>query len=142
MLQIYLYICKYSLEKGELGLSFNGGKDCTVLVYLIALCLYGRKNSSSDFEKFHIPTVFVDRSDSFAELEEFVTDMETRQLPTLLAIERRKEESMREALFQFTQGHPDMKAIFVGVRRSDPYSSNIYYHSILTNKLYSPYIYL
>ncbi len=105
-----------------MGISFNGGKDCTVLLYLVALCLYGRNPNL--YGNTPIATVYVERSDSFPEVEQFVDVIEKKQLAVLLSLERIKG-SMKDALFQFVDRHPAIGAVFVGVRKGDPFSGKI-----------------
>lgn len=136
------------MQKGELGISFNGGKDCTALVFLIAICLYGRRlvSSSSDEDdrvdetsearsdaSLKIPTVYVKHSDSFEEVDAFVDRTEQFYLPFIHIY--RLEGDMKHALTQFQfngkgkENVDGIKAIFVGVRKSDPYAGEYNTHT-------------
>ncbi|EED18620.1 FAD synthetase, putative [Talaromyces stipitatus ATCC 10500] len=99
----------------ELSLSYNGGKDCLVLLVLILVCL---PSSTSTFSKFpeRLQSIFIIPYDSFPEVEEFVATS-TREYFLDLT---RYVLPMRPALELYLKERPNIKAIWIGTRRVDP----------------------
>jgi len=92
-------------------LSYNGGKDCLVLLILILACLPA---STSDKT---LKAIYIVSRHPFPEVEDFVASS-TAQYHLDLA---RYALSMRPALEAYLQEQPDVKAVFVGTRRTDPH---------------------
>ncbi|KAG6034028.1 hypothetical protein E4U40_004462 [Claviceps sp. LM458 group G5] len=120
----------------ELSLSYNGGKDCLVLLVLILASLpaiYDPQTSSSlpsptsssnfsptDGPDVDLPTlqaIYIAPPDPFPEVEEFVTRT-TKEYRLDLA---RYALPMRRALEAYREDKPSVKAIFMGTRRTDPH---------------------
>lgn len=101
---------KYKEE--ELAMSFNGGKDCLVMLYLILSVM-----------KTPIKTVYIKNADTFPEIDEFVAECE-RTYGLDMEI---YTGSMKNALQEYLEHHREVKAVFVGVRRADPWSENLAY---------------
>ncbi|KAG1101028.1 hypothetical protein G6F42_017567 [Rhizopus arrhizus] len=96
------------------ALSFNGGKDCTVLLHLAAAVL-----SRLGHQDELLRTVFVTYPNPFPHVDAFVK----------VCIQRYKLDCvyipgpMKQALQQYIDGSSrPTKAIFVGIRRTDPYA--------------------
>jgi FAD synthetase len=127
---------------GELSLSYNGGKDCLVLLILILACLPGPISSpfpstSTDGAETTDPTsaerqlstaepellqaIYIAPRDPFPEVEEFVATS-TKQYHLDL---RRYSVPMRPALEAYLRDRPAVKAIFLGTRRTDPHSESL-----------------
>eukprot|EP00834_Sanchytrium_tribonematis_P005196 NODE_299_length_10456_cov_1.003669.p7 type:complete len:196 gc:universal NODE_299_length_10456_cov_1.003669:2229-1642(-) len=91
-------------------LSFNGGKDCTVLLDLISKCT-----------KSKIPLLYIKTPDTFPELEEFIfkcCDNYNVILYTLSCT------SIKVGLREFLKVH-SFETCFVGTRFTDPHGSNM-----------------
>ncbi|KAL2142861.1 hypothetical protein VTI28DRAFT_692 [Corynascus sepedonium] len=126
----------------HLSLSYNGGKDCLVLLVLIMACLpayasslpsHSRGPATTDTaaaatapeETATSPTapssrlqaIYIVSSDPFAEVEEFVAES-TKQYYLDL---KRYALPMRPALEAYLKDRPAIKAIFLGTRRTDPH---------------------
>ncbi|KAH8905620.1 putative FAD synthetase [Coniochaeta sp. PMI_546] len=119
----------------EISLSYNGGKDCLVLLVLIMACLAGPtipSTSTNGFAKggksygstgHSIPSpatlqaIYIAPHDPFPEVEDFV---ETSTLQYHLDL-RRYSVPMRSALEAYLHDRPAVKAIFMGTRRTDPH---------------------
>lgn len=157
-----VHLCEEVID--ELGinhstLSFNGGKDCTVLVHILAAVLRRKKrktfsslsSSNKDIEGDGlecIPSLYITCSSPFQEVETFVFESIRRY--NLLLV--RQRGSMKEALEMYLNGqgdeegsaaerkantnanthqqnghhpHRDVKAIFVGTRRTDPHGADL-----------------
>ena len=63
---------KYTLS--EISLSFNGGKDCTVLLHLYSAVLEKRASQDSRYEGFLIQNLYVMPTHPFEEVEEFIEE--------------------------------------------------------------------
>jgi FAD synthetase len=61
----------------SLALSFNGGKDCTVLLYLVRAVVY-RKQRQAHTPSWSLPTVFVTQDNAFPEEVAFVAKCASR----------------------------------------------------------------
>ncbi|KAH8263880.1 hypothetical protein KR038_008810 [Drosophila bunnanda] len=91
----------------ELMLCFNGGKDCTVLLDIVAKI----KPPS-----MALRAVYVRPADPFEELEQFIDSCAQRYGLEL----QRLEGEMKLAFEQLVQGDPQVRAMFLGCRRTDP----------------------
>ncbi|KAK5152114.1 hypothetical protein BJ546DRAFT_1028012 [Cryomyces antarcticus] len=107
---------RYSLE--QLSLSYNGGKDCLVLLILF-LCALHRKQLATYSAR--IQSVYIISAHPFAEVDAFV-DRSIREYGLALA---RYAKPMREAFEDYLADVPAVKAIFVGTRRTDPHGANL-----------------
>jgi FAD synthetase len=95
-----------------LALSFNGGKDCLVLLLLYIYILHQYHNPPQK-----IPTCFVTPPHTFTEIDDFVTDCATRYN---LDVER-IALPMKPAFIEYLDHHSNIKAVLVGTRRTDPH---------------------
>lgn len=101
----------YSLD--ELAISFNGGKDCLVLLVLLLAALSPHRMSPTA----KIPAVYVMCTNPFGEVDDFVDtciddyalDLYRYLLP------------MKSAFASYLSKNSSVKAIFVGTRRTDPH---------------------
>ncbi|OIW28903.1 phosphoadenosine phosphosulfate reductase [Coniochaeta ligniaria NRRL 30616] len=127
----------------EISLSYNGGKDCLVLLILIMACLAGpatsstSANGSTEERRPHRSTgpavsspatlqaIYIAPHDPFPEVEDFV---ETSTLQYHLDL-RRYSVPMRSALEAYILDRPDVKAIFMGTRRTDPHCESLTHFS-------------
>ncbi|BFZ56615.1 3'-phosphoadenosine 5'-phosphosulfate sulfotransferase [Savitreella phatthalungensis] len=115
---------RYGFHK--LAISYNGGKDCLVLLVLYVAYLAsnqaksraagGRPNPAS-----LVPTVYVSIKDPFKEVDDFV-DESARIYG--LSIEHIKLP-MKEAFASYLDSHSQVEAILVGTRRNDPHGANL-----------------
>ncbi|KAF9242302.1 hypothetical protein BU15DRAFT_44008 [Melanogaster broomeanus] len=145
----------------RVSISFNGGKDCTVLLHLYVAALARRSPPSTK----PVPAVYIPVPSPFTQLEDFIQEsVKTYDLdlftcisssdvplpvesvtpgtatPVTLkqngdyvgnpAITRpvgnaRGGEGMRRALQAYKDGHPQMEAILIGTRRSDPHGATL-----------------
>lgn len=117
LLSLRVYVC-FIIRLHGISLSFNGGKDCTVLLHLIAAVL-SRKYPTTADDGFRLRTVFVTYPNPFPHVDAFVKTCVKRYRLDCVAI----PGPMRGALQQFLDmTEPKPKAIFVGIRRQDPYA--------------------
>lgn len=114
----------------ELSLSYNGGKDCLVLLilYLVSLHTHFQRLTSTDIASSagtrpaapsYLESVYIQHPNSFFEVDEFVRTS-ARQYHLAVAS---STLSMKEAFAEYLRSRPKIKAIFVGTRRNDPYAA-------------------
>jgi len=102
---------KYSLE--EISLSYNGGKDCLVLLILLLCSLSTHRKSLPKA----LQTVYIISPHPFTEVDDFVnSSVETYKLDLA-----RYAMPMKEAFKLYLEEHKNVKAILVGTRRTDPH---------------------
>ena len=99
-------------EVKKLAMSFNGGKDCLVMFYII-LYVIGTP----------VPAVYIRSERSFPQLDDFVAEC-TERYGLDLSV---KTSEMKSAFQEYLDANPQKQAIFVGIRRQDPYASNLTY---------------
>mmetsp|Transcript_4539 Transcript_4539/g.6335 ORF Transcript_4539/g.6335 Transcript_4539/m.6335 type:complete len:250 (+) Transcript_4539:105-854(+) len=124
---------KYSMK--QISFSFNGGKDCTVLLHLIHMFLLDKNatnnnnskttNQQTDLEAATKPcsqflTVCFMIPDSFDEEVQFMQKAADIYGLKLHVIHKPIKEGLESLLKQF-----QVDAIFMGTRRTDPYCSNM-----------------
>ena len=97
----------------SLALSFNGGKDCLVLLLLYIYVLH----REGGYSRRKIPTCFVKPPQTFAEIDEFVTECAERYS---LDVER-ISLPMKLAFTKYLERNKQVKAVLVGTRRTDPH---------------------
>ncbi|EFX00716.1 FAD-binding domain containing protein [Grosmannia clavigera kw1407] len=132
---------RYALD--ELALSYNGGKDCLVLLILILACLpvrtsspkaNGRPSDTAEPDAdataaatstateaqtvARFQAIYIVPPDPFPEVDAFV-ETSTKQYHLDLA---RYALPMRAALDAYLGDHKTVRAIFMGTRRTDPHS--------------------
>ncbi|KAI9240445.1 MAG: hypothetical protein BYD32DRAFT_408466 [Podila humilis] len=110
-----------------ISLSFNGGKDCTVILHLFVAVLYKLHGSGSESaststntsqQMARIPSIYVTHKNPFGQVERFVDDEIERYDLDLLRI----PGPMKKALEEYHALKGDkVKAIMVGTRRDDPH---------------------
>lgn len=98
-------------------LTFNGGKDCTVLLHLLNIV---KKIRYRDYQK-PIFCLYVRDNDTFPEQDKFVAQCQVFYNLDILTLPL----GMKEALSEFLKRKPNMKASFLGTRRTDPYSETL-----------------
>ncbi|KAI0305361.1 hypothetical protein B0F90DRAFT_1703849 [Multifurca ochricompacta] len=122
----------------KVSLSFNGGKDCTVLLHLYVAALAKRIVYPS------IPTLYIPVPSPFPALEAFISraarsynlSVFTCAPPSLVNAPVKSPtsgddtplngvDSMREALELYSARFPMVEAIFIGTRRTDPHGATL-----------------
>ncbi|KAL7273071.1 3'-phosphoadenosine 5'-phosphosulfate sulfotransferase [Rhizina undulata] len=109
---------KYTLD--ELAISYNGGKDCLVLLtlFLAGLARKAPRVFANDSAKRRLlHSVYVMSEHPFQEIDDFV-DTSAKQYQLDLV---RYALPMKLAFETYLQEKPAIKAIFVGTRRTDPH---------------------
>lgn len=109
-------------EPSQLCLSFNGGKDCTVLLHLYWAAL-------QKWWKFKETPVllYVEVEEPFTVMEEFVSVTSSRYDCSLI---RKDCGSVKLGLADLAESHPNIKAIVMGTRRGDPRAESLNHFSM------------
>ncbi|KAI1473764.1 hypothetical protein K445DRAFT_323498 [Daldinia sp. EC12] len=120
----------------ELSLSYNGGKDCLVLLILILASLpssvslqssvsqsstAAQAGSSSSPRPFprRLQALYIRPPLPFAEVDEFVATTSAVYHLDLTT----SNQPMKPALTEYLRERPEVKAVFVGTRRTDPHGA-------------------
>ncbi|OAQ99167.1 hypothetical protein LLEC1_01244, partial [Akanthomyces lecanii] len=116
----------------ELSLSYNGGKDCLCLLVLLLACLPTLTTASKtsappppDGSVPRIQAMYIAPPDPFPEMGEFVAQSTEEYHLDL----KQYTMAMRPALDAYLAETPAVKAIFMGTRRTDPYSEHLEHFS-------------
>ncbi|KAL1969149.1 hypothetical protein VTN77DRAFT_403 [Rasamsonia byssochlamydoides] len=114
-------LSRYSLR--ELSLSYNGGKDCLVLLILFLASLHPLHDDQGITT---IPAIYALPPHPFASVEDFVRSS-SRQYH--LSLTRYTTDpprtTLRSAFESYLSLNPSIKAIFVGTRRTDPHGAKL-----------------
>jgi FAD synthetase len=103
-----------SLDLNRVLIAFNGGKDCTVLLHLVLIATRAMQNTNGRLRLLYIRD---SPSETFSEVDEFVEEVKSKY--SLEAIEVEGAD-MRSALDLVVREHPEVHAIFMGTRSTDP----------------------
>ncbi|XP_022253033.1 FAD synthase-like isoform X1 [Limulus polyphemus] len=104
--------CLKKYKMSEICLSFNGGKDCTALLHLIHACL--KRHYPNSEERLH--AVYIRDRIPFPQVESFIQESVKRYNLDLLIL----DGQMRTELQYMVMERPNIRAMFMGTRRSDP----------------------
>ncbi|NXS50697.1 FLAD1 synthase, partial [Balaeniceps rex] len=106
---------RYSLA--QLCVGFNGGKDCTALLHLVHAAVERRYPARQ--EKLQV--LYIRIVSPFPEMERFIQATVQRYKIQLCTV----EGSIREALAHLKEQQPQLEAVLMGTRRTDPYSRTL-----------------
>ncbi|KAK7427176.1 3'-phosphoadenosine 5'-phosphosulfate sulfotransferase [Neonectria magnoliae] len=119
----------------HLSISYNGGKDCLVLLVLLLACLpVVHPSASSDTSDAASPplrfkALYIVSSKPFQEVEDFVAATSDEYHLDL----DRYVTKMRPAIEEYLAKRPEVSAIFMGTRRTDPHA-DLLTHFDVTDK--------
>lgn len=121
---------RWSPFKGEISFSYNGGKDCQVLLIIYLGCLWEYYKTTMKGKEFPLKTleaVFIYQYQTFQTLEDFVESTKERYCLSLYESDRNqgKSLSMPEAFYRYLKDRPETKAIVVGIRHADPFAEGL-----------------
>ncbi|NWR43150.1 FLAD1 synthase, partial [Regulus satrapa] len=102
----------------QLCVGFNGGKDCTALLHLVHAALQRRFPARQE----RLQVLYIRLVSPFPEMEQFIeATVQSRYGVQLCTV----EGSIREALAQLKEQRPQLEAVLMGTRRTDPYSCTL-----------------
>ncbi|VDM33709.1 unnamed protein product [Hydatigera taeniaeformis] len=131
-------IQEYGTE--DIILSFNGGKDCTVVLHLLFAVLNMATGSVGTLKHPHL--FYVRAQTPFPEVETFVQSVLVfykYQSPNIVHIDRTNanaktrspsnliiyDGTIKEGLVWLKQDSPNLKAVFIGTRFADPWTDGV-----------------
>lgn len=112
-------LAQYHLS--QICVGFNGGKDCTALLHLFHAAV---QRKFPDVPK-PLQILYIRSISPFPELEQFLQDTIKRY--NLQVLEA--EGNMKQALGELQGKHPQLEAVLMGTRRTDPYSCSLHHFS-------------
>ncbi|KAJ5647879.1 hypothetical protein N7490_004251 [Penicillium lividum] len=121
-------VAQYQLS--GLSLSYNGGKDCLVLLvlFLAGLHPYSSHAASADTNTSTdnpvIPAIYALPPDPFPAVEDFViSSAQAYHLSIIKYTTEPPHTTLRSSFEDYLARHPNVRAIFVGTRRTDPHGA-------------------
>ncbi|XP_063802719.1 FAD synthase isoform X2 [Pseudophryne corroboree] len=106
---------KYNLQK--VCVAFNGGKDCTALLHLFHAAVQRR------YQEHHekLQALYIRIVSPFPEMEQFTQDTIKHYSLQIYTI----QGDIKQALMDLKAEQPQLEAILMGTRRTDPYSKSL-----------------
>ncbi|XP_076826905.1 FAD synthase [Brachyhypopomus gauderio] len=101
----------------DICVGFNGGKDCTALLHLYYAALRRVRPDSKD----RVKALYIRIVSPFPEVERFLQDTIKRYDLDLISV----EGNIRQALSEVQERRPELRAVLMGTRRTDPYSRTL-----------------
>ncbi|KAJ5469118.1 hypothetical protein N7475_006870 [Penicillium sp. IBT 31633x] len=144
--RISLEVVRTALKQyklSELSVSYNGGKDCLVLLILFLAGLHPTRAGDdsnnattpcpADLEAeaqiaaaTSIPSIYALPPDPFDAVEDFVvTSAQAYHLAITKYTTAPPASTLRSSFEDYLQRHPGIRAIFVGTRRTDPHGAKL-----------------
>ena len=102
----------------EISLSYNGGKDCLVLLILLLASLSTHPAPLPPL----LSSVYIVSRHPFPQVDDFVISSSRRYH---LSLSRHTNSSMKAAFADYLKERDNVKCIFVGTRRTDPHGENL-----------------
>jgi FAD synthetase len=112
------------------SLSYNGGKDCLVLLILYLAALHTHFTCTTPLDRrksfpTSIPSIYARPADPFPAVTAFVDSSSRRYHLDLTTQVYSKTISFRDAFARYLAENKHVKAIFVGTRRTDPHGQHL-----------------
>lgn len=95
-------------------IAFNGGKDCTLLLFLVLSRIACLRNTAGSIRLMYIKDT---TDETFPEVADFVE--KTKKEMRLESIEV-ESGNMKDSLMKIVDEHPEVRGIFMGTRATDP----------------------
>lgn len=128
----------------ELSVSYNGGKDCLVMLILFLAGLHPHLSATNHFDNItntdttsaeenpsataitQIPAIYALPPDPFLAVEDFViTSAQAYHLQITKYTTAPPATTLRSSFEDYLARHPNIRAIFVGTRRTDPHGAKL-----------------
>ncbi|GME68352.1 unnamed protein product [Ambrosiozyma monospora] len=113
---------KFSLD--ELSISYNGGKDCLVMliIYLSTIYSHFAKNNIDKLTNTKLHSVYINSEATFPEQDQFLDESVGRYN---LNITKYENCSLVDGFREYLDENKNIKAIMVGIRKIDPYGATL-----------------
>ncbi|GME87512.1 unnamed protein product [Ambrosiozyma monospora] len=113
---------KFSLD--ELSISYNGGKDCLVMliIYLSTIYSHFAKNNIDGLTNTKLHSVYINSEATFPEQDQFLDESVERYN---LNITKYENCSLVDGFREYLDENKNVKAIMVGIRKIDPYGATL-----------------
>ncbi|SCU78845.1 LANO_0A04214g1_1 [Lachancea nothofagi CBS 11611] len=118
----------------RLSFSYNGGKDCQVLLILYLSCMWEyfvtnirSSQYSSQYHQFplqFLPTVYINQAETFGTLENSIESTRIRYFLSVYESPR-NQTSMPEAFRNYLDVNSNTEAIIIGIRHTDPFGADL-----------------
>lgn len=118
-------------DASEIFLSFNGGKDCTVLLDLMS------KLFVEKFPTKRLLCLYIQPENPFDEIEEFIKDCERQYKIEVKAIRGTVKGALDEIC---KQNSSRLKVCVMGCRRTDPHCENLNEYQVRTHRVQHTHI--
>jgi FAD synthetase len=102
------------LDLNRILIAFNGGKDCTVLLHMVLIAC---RAVGTCLGRPRLLYIRDSPDETFPEVDEFVEDVKLKYSMDTIEVEN---ADMRSALEYIVKEHPEVNAIFMGTRSTDP----------------------
>lgn len=103
-----------SLDLNRVLIAFNGGKDCTVLLHMVLIACRAIGSCMGRPRLLYIRDT---PEETFPEVDQFVDEVKSKYSMDAIEVEN---VDMRSALEYIVSEHPEVEAIFMGTRSTDP----------------------
>jgi len=103
-----------AIDLNRILVAFNGGKDCTILLHLISLALDAIPGARGKLRLVYFRDV---PEETFPQVEDFVEEVKSRYNMECIEV---TNGDMKAAMEYIVSHHPEIQAIFMGTRATDP----------------------
>ncbi|AOA61481.1 Flavin adenine dinucleotide (FAD) synthetase [Komagataella phaffii CBS 7435] len=111
----------YKLD--ELSISYNGGKDCLVLLIIYLAVIYDKYQNESIPRDYKLNALYIKNESMFQEQDDFIKKSAAKYQLNLQPF----RDTMKRALHKYLVQNPCIKAVIIGIRRCDPYGKDLHY---------------
>lgn len=110
----------------EIAISYNGGKDCLVMLILVLACIY---TTDPDHIPHHykLNSIYINSEMPFPDLARFITDSAAHYHLEHRTLQAPLKEGFEQYLHEI---NVECKTIIVGIRYTDPYGSELEYEQM------------
>lgn len=104
-------------DVSDVAMSYNGGKDCLVMVVLILAVLHTKTLPPN----FQLDSVYINAEVEFEAVGTFIRQLNQQLGLRLVPI----KAHMKQGFQQYLDTHPHINRIIIGIRHSDPYGATL-----------------
>ncbi|PSK79133.1 hypothetical protein CJJ07_001033 [Candidozyma auris] len=115
----------------EIAISYNGGKDCLVMLILLLATIHKRFSSETFTnpslnllpKDYRLDSIYINSEEPFPEVSKFIIDSTEYYSLNPITI----KSTLKEGFQTYLDENPKIKTIVVGIRYADPYGSMLQY---------------